>query len=84
MSGSAVARGLAGADWRHNLLVRCNRVAYIVTMAHHKRKGPKSTRAGCLLCKPFKRQGAPKKGRQAFSLWRRIRAMERDLKEHVR
>lgn len=24
---------------------------------HHKRKGPKSTRAGCLLCKPHKRQG---------------------------
>lgn len=27
-------------------------------MAHHKRKGPKSTRAGCLFCKPWKRQGA--------------------------
>lgn len=25
-------------------------------MAHHKRKGPKSTRAGCLLCKPYKHQ----------------------------
>ena len=25
-------------------------------MAHHKRKGPKSTRAGCLLCKPHKHQ----------------------------
>lgn len=24
---------------------------------HHKRKRPKSTRAGCLLCKPHKRQG---------------------------
>lgn len=24
---------------------------------HHKRKGPKSTRRGCLLCKPHKRQG---------------------------
>ena len=23
----------------------------------HKRKGRKSTRAGCLLCKPHKRQG---------------------------
>ena len=22
-------------------------------MAHHKRKGPKSTRAGCLLCKLY-------------------------------
>lgn len=27
-------------------------------MSHHRRKGPKSTRAGCLLCKPHKRQGA--------------------------
>ena len=26
-------------------------------MSHHKRKGPKSTRSGCLLCKPHKRQG---------------------------
>ena len=25
---------------------------------HHKRKKPKSTRAGCLLCKPHKRQGS--------------------------
>ena len=25
---------------------------------HHKRKRPKSTRAGCLLCKPQKRQGS--------------------------
>jgi hypothetical protein len=24
---------------------------------NHKRNGPKSTRAGCLLCKPHKRQG---------------------------
>jgi hypothetical protein len=26
-------------------------------MANHKRKGPKSTRSGCLLCKPWKAQG---------------------------
>jgi hypothetical protein len=25
---------------------------------HHKRKRPKSTRAGCLMCKPWKRQGS--------------------------
>jgi len=25
-------------------------------VAHHKRKGPKSTRSGCLLCKPHKHQ----------------------------
>jgi len=24
---------------------------------NHKRTGPKSTRSGCLLCKPHKRQG---------------------------
>lgn len=29
--------------------------------AKRKRRGPKSTRAGCLLCKPWKRQGAPHK-----------------------
>jgi len=33
-------------------------------MANHKRKGPKSTRAGCLLCKPHKRQGADAPTRQ--------------------
>lgn len=27
-------------------------------MENFKRKGPKSTRSGCLLCKPHKRQGA--------------------------
>jgi hypothetical protein len=41
-------------------------------MAHHKRKGPKSTRAGCLMCKPQKRQGAPKKTRRKFSDLRKI------------
>jgi len=33
-------------------------------MANHKRKGPKSTRAGCLLCKPHKRQGVDAPTRQ--------------------
>jgi hypothetical protein len=28
---------------------------------NHKRKGPKSTRSGCLLCKPHKRQGYRRK-----------------------
>lgn len=41
-------------------------------MAHHKRTGPKSTRAGCLLCKPQKRQGAPKKTRKKISELRKI------------
>ena len=34
-------------------------------MANHKRKGPKSTRTGCLLCKPHKRQGVKAPTRQA-------------------
>ena len=41
-------------------------------MAHHKRKGPKSTRAGCLLCKPHKRQGPRRPLRQRFSQARRL------------
>lgn len=45
-------------------------------MAHHKRRGPKSTRAGCLLCKPHKRQGAPKKDRLKFSDIRAKKAAE--------
>jgi hypothetical protein len=32
-------------------------------MAHHKRKGPKSTRGGCLLCKPHKHQAERRRGR---------------------
>jgi hypothetical protein len=31
------------------------------TRMNHKRKGPKSTRNGCLLCKPHKRQGYRRK-----------------------
>lgn len=27
-------------------------------MAHHKRRRPKSSRSGCILCKPHKHQGA--------------------------
>lgn len=56
-------------------------------MAHHKRKGPKSTRAGCLLCKPHKRQGAPRKDRRKFSDLRkalRETAAARDAKPHGR
>jgi len=32
-------------------------------MAHHKRGRPKSSRAGCLLCKPHKHQGRKKTAR---------------------
>lgn len=47
---------------------------------NHKRKGPKSTRAGCLLCKPHKRQGAPLKDRQRHSQTRKLDATSRELK----
>jgi hypothetical protein len=46
---------------------------------HHKRKGPKSTRAGCLLCKPHKRQGAPLTHRQRHSVNRRLAAARQAL-----
>ncbi len=52
-------------------------------MAHHKRKGPKSTRAGCLLCKPQKRQGAPLKTRQKFSEVRGRRIADEKISEGV-
>lgn len=44
---------------------------------HFKRKRPKSTRAGCLMCKPHKRQGACLHQRDRFSdRVRRERARE--------
>jgi hypothetical protein len=46
---------------------------------HHKRKGPKSTRAGCLLCKPHKRQGARHVQRQRHSINRRIAAARQSI-----
>ena len=39
-------------------------------MANHKRKGPKSTRSGCLMCKPHKRQGSKLSERQKASATR--------------
>ncbi|MCW5697255.1 MAG: hypothetical protein KIS96_11065 [Bauldia sp.] len=42
---------------------------------HHKRKGPKSTRSGCLLCKMHKRQGYSLFHRQRFSAARGLRIM---------
>jgi hypothetical protein len=48
---------------------------------HHKRKGPKSTRAGCLLCKPHKRQGTRLKHRPApGATARRLLAASADLR----
>jgi hypothetical protein len=42
-------------------------------MAHHKRKGPKSTRAGCLLCKPYKRQGHKRTERARFNQYKKAK-----------
>lgn len=39
---------------------------------NHKRRKPKSTRAGCLLCKPHKRQGSPLKNRDKPSIKRKL------------
>ena len=43
-------------------------------MANHKRKRPKNRRAGCLLCKPHKRNGAKNKNKP--SVERRLQAEE--------
>lgn len=48
---------------------------------HHKRKGPKSTRAGCLLCKPHKRQGAKRAERQRVAVTRWLAATAREIVE---
>lgn len=50
-------------------------------MAHHKRKGPKSTRAGCLLCKPHKRQGSKRSERQRPHLTARLAHLAADLRQ---
>jgi hypothetical protein len=46
-----------------------------------KRKGPKSTRAGCLLCKPHKRQGTPYTERRRHSMNQRILDARQQLRE---
>ena len=52
-------------------------------MAHHKRKKPKSSRAGCLLCKPHKRQGARHDHREKFSALRNRKAAAEQIAEAV-
>jgi hypothetical protein len=52
-------------------------------MANFKRKGPKSTRAGCLMCKPHKRQGQKLLVRLRFNEVRRMKAMQEQMKEIV-
>lgn len=53
-------------------------------MANHKRKGPKSTRAGCLFCKPHKRQGCKvPPANELRKLQDRIEDLEREV-EYLR
>lgn len=47
---------------------------------HHKRKRPKSTRCGCLLCKPYKRQGSKLPERLTFSTRRRVSGASADMR----
>ena len=48
---------------------------------HHKRKGPKSTRAGCLMCKPHKRQGTRLMERDRFSVLRQKKSLAEEMTE---
>jgi hypothetical protein len=60
-------------------LSRASCVEYLALMANFKRKGPKSTRAGCLLCKPQKRQGQRLNRRVTFSERRRAESAKSEL-----
>jgi len=52
-------------------------------MSHHKRRRRKNARAGCLLCKPHKANGA--KGTVDAQTWqeRRARVSEREQRRNV-
>jgi len=52
-------------------------------MAHHKRRRPKSTRAGCLHCKSHKHQGC--KDRLDDQTWqeKRARISEKEQREDL-
>ena len=45
-------------------------------MAHHKRKRPKNSRAGCLMCKPWKVNGVGKDERFKASEKRKMQTEE--------
>lgn len=45
-------------------------------MAHHKRKKHKNARAGCLMCKPHKMNGYPKKFKNKASVRRKLQTEE--------
>jgi len=47
-------------------------------MAHHKRGKPKSARAGCLLCKPHKKNGCAHRGERREA----DRLLKQDVEQH--
>lgn len=60
-------------------------------MANHKRGRPKSVRAGCLMCKPYKDQKASKPlarrelgGKGGFGKLRKMIHTESDMKEETK
>jgi hypothetical protein len=53
------------------------------TVMNFKRKRPKSTRAGCLLCKPHKRQGSCLQHRDRFGVYRKSEAARRDISTYL-
>lgn len=55
-------------------------------MAHHKRRRPRNTRAGCKLCKPWKVNGFRNetRGGERFSEHRRREAADREIKEEFK
>lgn len=51
------------------------------SMAHHKRRRPKSRRSGCLMCKHWKVPGLPRDRRLPHSEQRRIPVADQDVFE---
>lgn len=46
------------SEWRRVLWMRCHGAIMEGMSMHHKRGKPKNQRAGCLMCKPHKMNGA--------------------------
>lgn len=54
-------------------------------MSHHKRRKPRSQRAGCKMCKPWKINGIGKNTSisEAFSDYKRRQFQRRDMEEDM-
>ena len=52
---------------------------------NHKRKKPRSQRAGCKLCKPWKINGRRTEGKEgeAFSAYKRRQCIDKELREYM-